>query len=143
MVVGGGESENLREVAHKAAPVNPEVFDSARQMSAAPVGDQVHVGDAGVARTPEADLAYAQRLSTETANRFLLRTSAVTPAEFQVMGGVLHLGLLTKAWDDNNIAQINECLTKRASEQSDPRAARGLTEMARGLTEMAQKIKTA
>jgi hypothetical protein len=134
MVVGGHESENLRETPQQqAVQVNPEVFRD-RPPLPAQATDQVQVGDAKIGATPEANLEYARLSATQTANQFLLRTTQLTPGEFKVMGGVLDLGIKTNAWSPENIQQIKDCLVNRATQQNNPNAAQGLRNMADKIT---------
>jgi|GEM_PF-2998618 len=108
-------------------PVNHELFDQA--INGRPqVND--HALDARALEQRQEDLVHAQTVGRETADMYLQRTNQITPAEFKVMSGVLDLCIKTGAFDPQQLAQVQEKIIQRATQQMDPRAAAGLVAVA-------------
>jgi len=108
-------------------PVNHEVFD--HDLHGRPQAND-QVTDTRAIEAQRAQLEHAQIVGRETADIYLGRSNQITPAEFKVMSGVLDLCVKTGAFDQQQMAQVQEKIIQRATQQMDPRAAAGLVAIA-------------
>ncbi|MBS1992143.1 MAG: hypothetical protein JSS86_15895 [Cyanobacteria bacterium SZAS LIN-2] len=127
--MGEGRGHEGEQNAPANVPVSPEVFNEERsQLHHAQASD--HGGDRQVGSAGDGQMQYARQVSAETAAEFLYRTGDTNPKEFKVMCGVLDLAVRTGAYDSAQLADVQQRLMERSSQQSNPLAAAGLAAMA-------------